>query len=68
MQSPIILKPETVIEFRSNNFSGAVLACDQDTYSLEGLHSFTVSSAKDINVRVLSGREVSYFDRLKTLF
>lgn len=68
LQSPIILKPETVIEFRSNNFSGAVLACDQDTYSLEGLHSFTVSSAKDINVRVLSGREVSYFDRLKTLF
>ena len=26
LQSPIILKPETVIEFRSNNFSGAVLA------------------------------------------
>ena len=68
LQSPIILKPETVIEFRSANFSGAVLACDQDIYSLEGLNQVTVSSAKDIHVRVLSGREVSYFDRLKTLF
>ncbi len=68
LQSSIILKPDTVIEFRSENFKGAILACDQDIYPLDDLHHITVSSAKDINVRVLSGREVSYFHRLKTLF
>lgn len=68
LQSSIILKPETEIEFRSNNFKGAILACDQDVYPLDDLKQIRVSSAKDIHVRVLSGREVSYFDRLKTLF
>ena len=68
LQSPIILKPDTEIEFRSDNFANAVLACDQDVYPIDDLRSIKVSSSEDVYVRVLSGREVSYFDRLKTLF
>lgn len=68
LEAPIILKNDTVIEFKSDSFKDALLGCDARVYPLDDIHSLTIEISKTVCVRVLRGRNVSYFDRLKSLF
>ena len=68
LNAPIILKRDTLIEFKSDSFEGAVLGCDADVYPLHDVHEIRIQVSKHAKVRMLRGRDVSYFDRLKSLF
>lgn len=68
LNSPIILKGDTIVEFRSESFKNAVLGCDSDIYPLDDVHSIVVRIALSTRVHTLRAKEVSYFDRLKSLF
>ena len=68
LDAPLILKEDTVIEFKSASFDGALLGCDSDVYPLDGVNSVTMQICRSAKVRMLRGREVSYFERLKSLF
>ena len=68
LDAPLILKEDTVVEFRSSSFDGALLGCDSDVYPLNGIQSVTMQICRSAHVRMLRGKEVSYFERLKSLF
>lgn len=68
LNSPIILKGDTIVELRSDSFRQAVLGCDSDIYPLDDVNSLTLRIATSTRVHTLRAKEVSYFDRLKSLF
>ena len=68
LDAPLVLKGDTVLEFRSASFDGALLGCDADVYPLDGVKSVRIQVGKSTYVHMLRGRKVSYFERLKSLF
>ena len=66
--SPLVLKDSTFITFKADDFKWALLGMDQKVLSLDNEHKVTVRVSPDRKVRVLRGKKVSYFDRLKSLF
>ncbi len=68
LDAPLILKKDTVLEFRSESFKGALLGCDADVYRLDDVNSVRIFVCKSAEVHMLRGRDVSYFERLKSLF
>ena len=66
--APIVLRNDSVIEFRTDSFKGAVLGCDADVYPLDGYTSLTIRLCRTTSVRTLRGRDVYYLDRLRALF
>jgi len=68
LDAPLILRDDTKLEFKSESFRGALLGCDSYVYPLDDCQSVSVYITNSASVRVLSGRDVSYFDRLKSLF
>lgn len=66
--APFVLKGDTVIEFVSNSFSGALLGFDSEVYPMSDVTSLTIKICSARNVRVIRGKNVSYFKRLKSLF
>ena len=66
--SPILMKNSAVVDFCSENFKGAVLGADADVFPLEDETKISVSVCTIKKVRMLRGRDVSYFSRLKSLF
>lgn len=65
--SPIVMDDSVKIEFRSNSFEGAVLGSDIDITPLDGVCSVHIAVSKCV-VKMLRGKNVSYFKRLKSLF
>ncbi|MEE8806988.1 MAG: NAD kinase [Lactimicrobium sp.] len=66
--SPIVMCEDTELRFDSESFDHALLGVDSDVLPLDGVKSITMHTSKDLWVRMLRGRSVSYFDRLKSLF
>ena len=59
---------EIVIRFESESFEDALLGVDSDVYSLEDCKKIEIKICGARHIRVLRGKKVSYFDRLKTLY
>lgn len=68
LDAPIVLKAESVIDLSSQSFTGALLGADAEVFALDGENNVEISVSKDRKIRVLRGRDISYFDRLKSLF
>ncbi|MBR2825393.1 MAG: NAD kinase [Solobacterium sp.] len=68
LSSPLVMSDTSVIRFESDNFTNAILGIDSDVYSIDEASSITVQTSPTKTVRVLRGREISYFSRLQSLF
>lgn len=66
--SPLIMSGDSVVDFESDSFEGALLGADSDVYEMHDIRHVTVRICRKLQVRMLRGRDVSYFDRLKSLF
>lgn len=66
--APIVMPSNTKVELISETFCGAVLGIDSKIYPLDDINKVTVQACLDKKVRMLRGREISYFKRLKSLF
>lgn len=65
--NPYILKPDRIVEFKSNDFSDALLCFDHRNISLEGVDKI-ICTTSDYSVRFARYREYSYLKRLKNLY
>lgn len=68
LDAPMVLMADSVIRFEATSFDGALLGTDAQVYSMDGETSVEISVCRDRKLRLLRGREFSYFDRLKSLF
>ena len=68
LDAPLVLKSDSVIRFVSESFEGALLGVDSDVYPLEDCKKIEIKICGARHIRVLRGKKVSYFDRLKTLY
>lgn len=68
LDAPFVLKKDSVIRFVSESFHGALLGVDSDVYSLDDAKCIEIKICQARKIRVLHGKKVSYFDRLKDLF
>lgn len=68
LDAPFVLKSDSVIRFESDSFNGALLGVDSDVYPLDGANQIEIKICSARHIRVLRGKKVSYFDRLKTLY
>lgn len=66
--SPIVMAENTELLFRSESFDGAVLGVDSDVVPLDGEKEVVIHVSDSLHVRMLRGRYVNYFSRLKSLF
>lgn len=66
--SSLVMKGDTCVTIESNDFSGAILGLDSDVYSLENCKKIKVETSKEKKVNLLRCRNISYFNRLKSLF
>lgn len=65
--SPIVLKEDSVVRFVSDNFEGALLCTDSNSRKLDGKKE-VVCQLSNRSVRMMRYRQVSYIERLKSLF
>lgn len=65
--APLILKADSVITLHSPDLSGALLGADTRVLHLEQEHSVRIYYS-DRGIKVLRGMNVSYLDRLHSLF
>lgn len=68
LEAPLILTDDTVIKMKSKSFDGALLGIDSDVYPLDGREEVIIARCESTSVRMLRGREVSWFDKVKSLF
>ena len=68
LYAPIILKDTVHIVWKSESFKGALLGTDSSVYPLDDATEIEIYTCPEEWVRMLRGRKVSYFDRLKSLF
>lgn len=68
LSSPLVMSDTSIIQFDSDNFTNAILGIDSDVYSIDEATSIQVQTSTTKQVKVLRGREVSYFSRLQSLF
>lgn len=66
--APIVLKQDTLLQFTSDSFEGALLGVDSDVYPLKDCKKIEIHTSKEKCVHMLRGKQVSYFDRLKSLY
>lgn len=66
--APIVMKNSAVIDFCSDSFKGAILGADADIFHIDDVTKVSVSACREKKIRMLRGRSVSYFSRLKSLF
>ena len=66
--SPIVMCENTRLAFVSDSFDGALLGVDSDVIELNGVSRIEMHISSTHKVRMLRGRNVNYFDRLKSLF
>ncbi len=63
----IVMKENTKIEFKSDNFSGAYLCADAYNYPIDNVNKIDVILCEK-RVKMLKFKEISYFKRLQSLF
>lgn len=68
LDAPLVLKSESILRFEAESFDGALLGVDSDVYPLDGSKSIEIKICTARKIRILQGKKVSYFDRLKTLY
>ena len=68
LEAPIIMRGETVLQFYSDSYAGTILGIDSDWYPLDKAHAVKVRISPTKGVRMLKGKQVSYFKRLQSLF
>lgn len=66
--SPIVMCENTRLTFVSDSFNGALLGVDSEVVELNGVSRIEIHTSSTHKVRMLRGRSVNYFDRLKSLF
>ena len=66
--APIVLREDTCLTFKSDSFKGALLGVDSDVYPLDDCTSICIHTSTSKRVHMLRGKQVSYFDRLKSLY
>ncbi len=66
--SPIILPQDTILRFESESFKGALLGVDADVYQLDDVSRIVMHPAFTTKVRMLRGKDVNYFSKLRSLF
>ena len=68
LYAPFILKGDTVITFASQSFEGAVMGIDAAVIPLYGNSPIEIRVSRTKRVHMLKGRQITYIDRLHTLF
>lgn len=69
LSAPIVLKSDSVIRFDSESFDGAILGVDSEVHVLDkDTTSIEIKVCSQRHIKVLRGKKVSYFDRLKMLY
>jgi NAD+ kinase len=68
LKAPLVMNDRNRITFQSESFAGALLGADNEVYPMDDVHRLEIGISKDRRVRMLKGRTLSYFDRLKSLF
>jgi len=68
LDAPFVLRSDKVITFKSDSFKGALLGVDSEVYNIDDAKEIRVETWRQCAVRMLRGRKVSYYDRLKSLF
>lgn len=68
LEAPLILKGDSVIELKAETFNGALLGYDADVYPLNDVDSLEIKVCAVREVKVMSTKNISYFDRLKSLY
>ena len=68
LKAPFVMNDTNKITFVSESFAGALLGADSEVYSMDSVHRLEIRVSPDKRVRMLKGRDISYFDRLKSLF
>jgi len=68
LDAPLVLKAEANLVFQSDSFQGALLGVDSDVYNIDDATTIRVNIWRHCAVRMLRGRRVSYYERLKSLF
>lgn len=66
--SSLVLKQDTKIQLTSEDFHSALLGVDADVYPIDEENQISIEIAKDVKVKMLKGKAISYFDRLHSLF
>ena len=64
---PYIMKSERQIEFKSDNFNGAILCYDHKNLYLEGSHSVKVQLSEKL-FKIAEYRNIDYLDRIRILY
>lgn len=63
-----VMKRETEIRLESHSFTGALLGADSEVFSMDAMHEVKIAVSDHKKVRMLKSRDISYFDRLQSLF
>lgn len=66
--APLVVKQNTKVTLKSDDFNGAILGYDSKIYHLDHELEVVIKLCDSCNVSVLSGKNVNYFDRLHSLF
>ena len=66
--APIVMKGNTRVTLKSEDFSCAILGVDSEVYPLDGCKTILVETSDIKKVNLLRCRNISYFKRLKSLF
>lgn len=66
--SPIVMNATCELCFESDDYHGAILGIDSDVYPFDEETKVYVKTSSTKYVRMLRGKEVSYFSRLQSLF
>lgn len=68
LDAPFVLKSDSIIRFESESFDGALLGVDSDVYPLNGTKKIEIKICSARKIRILTGKKITYFDRLKSLY
>ena len=68
LKAPFVMNDRNRITFVSDSFAGALLGADSEVFPMENVHRLEIQVSETKRVRMLKGRDISYFDRLKSLF
>ncbi|MBR2767525.1 MAG: NAD(+)/NADH kinase [Solobacterium sp.] len=68
LKAPFVMNDTNRITFVSESFAGALLGADNEVFPMDDVHRLEIRVSPEKRVRMIKGRDISYFDRLKSLF
>ena len=63
-----VMSRSTEICLKSDSFAWALLGADSEVFSMDSMHEVRIAVSDHKKVRMLKSRDISYFDRLQSLF